>query len=135
MTIRANTRHHTASVHTLVHDAGTEDEVAMIDSVEFSCIAPEDAACRTYPTCDCEVFSEDEDNPGYDSAGHPYEPGQECWVKGWFDAAPCAEATIYTGADADHQETDSGLPRAERTGNVKILGFDMGIGPEWEWEN
>lgn len=133
MTTRADANHHMASVRTTVHDPGTEDEVRQIDQVEFTCTAPEDARCRTYPLCDCEMFTEDSDNPGFDGSGHPYEPGNECWVKSWFDAENCAEATTYTGADADWDITDSGLPPVDRTGTVKIVGFDIGEGPEWEW--
>lgn len=134
MKMRAETRHHTATVCTVVHEAGTEDELRVIDSVEFNCTAPEDASCRTYPDCECETFTEDSDNPGFDDSGHPYRPGQGCWVKDWFDAMPNAESTVYVGADGDDSRHDGWLPAIDRTGHVKIVACDIETGPEWEWE-
>lgn len=133
MPIRAESNHHTATVSVVVHEEGTEDEVRAVDSVVFTCTAPEDALCRTYPDCDCEVFSEDHDRPGYDQDGHPYVLGRPCWVKDWFDAMPGAEATTYVGADYDDMTSDAQIPAVERTGHVRIIAFDIDTGPEWEW--
>jgi hypothetical protein len=58
-----------------------EDDLPTVDQVVFTCTAPPDASCRTYPDCDCETFSGEDQ----DEAGHPFKPGQPCWLTDWFD--------------------------------------------------
>lgn len=124
MSPRAQSEHHLVTVTT-----ATEDDWAYLESIEFTCTAPENADCRTYPDCGCETFTEG-DQAAHDAAGHPYVPGRECWVKTWFDASPGAECTIYVGGDGTY-DTDCGVPLVERSGHVEVVGFD--VAPEWRW--
>lgn len=129
-----NPAHHTVTVTVETEDEDTDAAYTYLESVRITCTAPPDAPCRYYPdhgVCSCEWITRDEDNPGHDDEGHPYIPGQECWVASWFDAEPLALCTTYTGEDAT-VDTDSCLPLVSRTGHVRILGCDED-GPEWEW--
>lgn len=125
--MRAKPEHHTVTVRTI-----TEDDWTTIEAVEFGCCAPEDAPCRTYPVCECEVWYEDEDRPGHDTEGHPFVTGQDCWVAGWFDNAARWEEPRYVGSDRS-DDTDSGIPPISQHGHVSIVDFEEDIGPRWCW--
>lgn len=109
--------------------------------VRMVCTAPPDAECRTYPVCDCEVFSVCEDpeehaerehtaTGRHDEEGHPYEPGRDCWVKSWFDLGD--EGHVYVGADANDAR-DDGVPAVVRSGEVDVTGFVPEGYVEWQW--
>lgn len=121
-----STEYHTVTVTTRLGDAGTPDEERRVESVRFVCTAPEDADCRTYPTCDCERFDYNEAKT-HDGAGHPRVIGQECWLQGWFDG----ESAVYAGDDYDDMRDDC-IPAVDRTGSINIL-FTGDEWPEWEW--
>ena len=122
----AKPEHHVVTVRTR-----TEDDWTYLESVECACTAPEDAPCRTYPVCDCEVFLEDEDNPGHDPSGHPFKSGHDCWVKGWFDASPSGEATQFVGTGAS-DATDCGVPLTDQHGHIDAA-FNGDDWLEWWW--
>lgn len=123
----AKSEHHIVTVRT-IEAAGYD--LPMLDAIECHCSAPEDASCRTHPDCDCEWISIDEDNPGHDTSGHPFEAGRPCWVKEWFDAAACGEATLYVGADSEDW-TECGVPLVSRDGHIDVrLDGDV---LEWSW--
>lgn len=128
MSIRAKTEHHTLEIET-DHESGWEDSWNYIERSEFTCTAPEDAECRTYPpNCGCETIHEDTQRPGFDLAGHKFEPGQPCWIKQWFDAD--LEECEYVGDDADEGML-GGLPAVDRSGHVEVVEFDAW--PQWRW--
>ena len=89
-------------------------------TVDFTCDAAEDAECRTYPECDCEIFTKD--GQGNDENGHPYIAGQECWLKGWFDNTE----PDYMGADAV-----DGLPTLGKSGPI-VAEFESDY-VTWQW--
>lgn len=99
--------------------------VDAIAEVTFTCDAPLDASCRTYPdrdVCNCESWS---DKGGKDGAGHPFKAGQPCWVIDWFDH----DAVVYDGEDMDDYNA---LPPAEaREGGVQTK-FE-GDCVTWRW--
>lgn len=143
----ANWQHHIVTVEI----GSTYTQMSLSDRpnprdvhVRFACSAPEDGPCRTYPPiasgCACEVWSEcddhlpsdeggcglDESAPTHDRSGHLFEPGQECWVQGWFDN----DGHQYIGRDADDMH-DNSVPGVARTGEIDV-SFD-GDYVEWEW--
>lgn len=126
MNTYARPEHHIVTVRVDREDT----DFPVLESVTCHCSAPPDAPCRTYPNCDCEIFIEDDDNPGHDICGQPFEPGRDCWVKPWFDH-PYAEATGYVGGDAD-DDTDCGLPLVDRHGHIDAISVSEGY-LEWCW--
>jgi len=89
------------------------------EELTFTCTAPPDAECRTYPDCECESWERAGD---VDQNGHPYTSGQECWLQGWFDNG----GIEYTGPDAE-----DGQPTIERTGAVEHeFAYDY---VQWQW--
>lgn len=129
MSIRAKTEHHTLEIQTEIDEDWDFNGWAYIAEVNFTCTAPDDAQCRTYPpNCGCETIREDTQRPGHDEAGHVFEHGQPCWIQQWFDAD--LEECEYVGDDADVGML-GGVPAVSRTGHVEIVGFDTH--PEWRW--
>lgn len=127
MTTRAQSEHHTVTVMVEYLDADDPDDVEV--TVEFTCTAPADADCRTYPaSCGCEYFTTDPDNPGFDAEGHEYEPGQKCWVQDWFEAGD--ETACYTGEDLDEFNPHY-VPTTAQTGHIDVTFADDDI--EWDW--
>lgn len=116
--------HHVA-VSISVDDAGTADEYRRVDTVRFTCTAPADAACRTYPeNCDCERWYYDAAGVP-DDAGHIRASGQPCWLTDWFESG----MAVYVAADYDDMRDDA-VPAIERSGNITIS-----YGDEWpEWQ-
>lgn len=106
-----------------------DDDWPTLGSVTCHCSAPPDAPCRTYPDCECEIFRYDEDNPGHDEDGHPFESGRDCWVKSWFDAGE--ETTGYVGSDST-SSTECGVPLIDRHGHIDAIGTTEGY-LEWCW--
>lgn len=88
--------------------------------VTFTCTAPKDADCRTYPECDCEWWIIED---GHDQEGHPVVTGRECWVRSWFDN----DAIPYAGSDDD----GDGFPTIERSGTTLVSTEDDY--PQWVW--
>lgn len=131
MSIRAKTEHHTLAVQTGTESDGGDDLWTYIEDSRFTCTAPEDAHCRTYPpNCGCETITEDPAwGEGRDRLGHVFEPGQPCWVKQWFDAS--LDECEYVGDDAVDEGMLGGLPAVDRSGHVEIVGFDAW--PQWRW--
>jgi len=117
---------HAVTVTTLVEDEGTEDERRVVDRVTFTCTAPGNDDCRTYPDCDCESWTWN-DARTHDQDGHERVPGQECWLAGWFDN----EGAIYIGDNYDDMRDDC-VPAISRSGPVKTSQGDEC--PEWEWD-
>lgn len=71
----------------------------------FVCSAPEDAKCRTSPTCECENWCCcDQAAVDHDEGDHccmtETKPGQGCWIKVWVDAADACDC-IERVADED----------------------------------
>ena len=84
---------HTAEKDVPVGDAyGSDPARHHIVDGEFVCSAPEDAQCRTFPTCGCESWcccgipgeSHDEDDH---CCMTTTKSGQGCWIAVWVDAA------------------------------------------------
>lgn len=93
----------------------------------FVCSAPEDAKCRTFPTCDCENWCCC-NSPGeeHDEDDHccmtTVESGQGCWIAVWVDAVGVEDSA--DPAELLHDE--DGLPIL-RDGAV-YCDWDDGIG-------
>lgn len=115
---------HTVTVTTRLDDEGTEDERRRVDTVTFVCDYPADADCRTYPNCDCERFTHDENDPSRDEAGHVLVAGQRCWLADWFDA----DGAVYVGDDYDDMRDDC-VPPINRSGRIEFRGVEGW--PEW----
>ena len=91
------------------------------EGLTFTCSAPPDAECRTYPgpDCDCESWERAGDA---DQNGHLYVSGQGCWLQAWFDNG----GIDYTGPDAV-----DGHPPTERTGPISHeFAYDY---VQWQW--
>ena len=118
---------HTVTVTTRLDDEGTPDEARAVDSVTFTCDAPPEADCRSWPDCGCESWSWDETGER-DTNGHERIPGQKCWLTDWFDA----EAAVYVGDDYDDMRDDC-IPAVDRTGEITVRWVDEY--PEWTFAN
>jgi hypothetical protein len=139
----ADWKHHIVTVEVLT-------DIREEAHVKFSCSAPEDGPCRTYPApavgptwegCTCDVFFVCDDHmpaddggcgrrsdaPVHDNAGHVFVPGQECWVKSWFDGG----SHTYVGLDSDDTASDNPVPAIARTGEIDVF-FDGDV-VEWQW--
>ncbi|MFE6966859.1 hypothetical protein ACFVAJ_17245 [Agromyces sp. NPDC057679] len=120
----AEVKFHTVTVTTRPEEAGTPDEYRVVDEVAFTCTAPDDAECRSYPECDCESWTWNDDRTG-DEWGHPRVPGRQCWLAGWFDA----EGAIYAGINGDEMRDDL-IPARDFSGPIITTWCH-----EWvEWE-
>jgi len=113
----------TPNYHTLTVKMAEADEDGWRpvepESLAFTCTAPPDAECRTYPHCDCESWERAGDADQY---GHPLVSGQECWLQGWFEN----NGVEYTGPDAV-----DGHPPTERTGAINHeFAYDY---VQWDW--
>lgn len=70
---------------------GSDPTVHHIVGGAFVCSAPEDAPCRTSPTCECENWCCCCASPpeGHDAGVHccasTAKPGQDCWIEPWVD--------------------------------------------------
>lgn len=80
----------------------------------FVCSAPEDAKCRTSPTCECENWCCCDGSPEDVADNHDgehccmttTEPGQGCWMKVWVDAVG-----VEDSGDSDEiRHDEDGLP-------------------------
>ncbi|TFD27468.1 hypothetical protein [Cryobacterium cryoconiti] len=119
-------RFHSVTVTTQLDDEGTLDECRRVDQVKFTCTAPAEAECRTYPdSCGCESFAWNEART-HDIEGHPRTIGNECWMQGWFDN----EGAVYVGDGVDDMRDDY-VPAVNRTGLVVISPIEEWI--EWDW--
>lgn len=117
---------HSVTVTTAVDDEGTADEYRIVDRVKFTCSAPPEAECRTYPKhCGCERFEWNEART-HDVEGHPRTSGNDCWMQDWFDS----EGAVYQGNDGDDMRDDC-VPAIDRTGLVIVTFSDEWI--EWDW--
>lgn len=124
-------------LHTVAVVVETDEDGPRVSAVNFTCTAPADASCRTYPSCDCEIFTECDDpvlhaedehteTARHDYSGHPYRSHQECWVQGWFDNG----GAIYAGPDAGGMRDDQ-VPAVVRTGHVAVSFMEDYV--EWTW--
>lgn len=66
-----------------------------IEGERFVCTAPDDAKCRTSPTCECENWcccdgSPEDAKDSHDDGEHccmtTVKSGQGCWIEPWVDA-------------------------------------------------
>lgn len=137
--------HHTVTVEV---DPQGEDEQPDV-TVRFTCTAPGDASCRTYPAlassptwdgCECEAWYPCDNHgpreegfcglteaaPAHDCAGHLFASGQTCWATDWFGN----NAAEYTGPDGI-EIGDYIVPSQVRTGHVYIA-FE-GDYIQWNW--
>ena len=105
---------HRVTVATRLEDEGTPDERRYVDRVTLTCDAVPEANCRMYPDCDCEGWP----------CEHERIPGQECVLKGWFDA----EGAVYAGNDYDDMRDDC-VPAVDRSGPIEVKWLDEW--PEW----
>lgn len=120
----ACTHRHVVTVTVNPADPDDEDERPTVDRVVFTCSAPEDADCRTYPTCDCETWRWSDDRM-FDEAGHRRVRGQPCWITDWFET----DGAVYAGDDLDDLRRDDCVPAVARSGPISMT-FD-GDGVEW----
>lgn len=74
---------------------GNNPEFHSIKDGLFDCTAPEDAPCRTSPTCECDEWcccdgSAVDRADNHDADEHccmtTTKPGQGCWMEPWVDA-------------------------------------------------
>lgn len=94
----------------------------------FVCSAPEDAKCRTFPTCECENWcccevpgeSHDEDW-GDHCCMTTTKPGQGCWIAVWVDAVG-----VEDSGDSDAMRYDEDGLSIVRDGPVDC-DWDDGI--------
>lgn len=93
----------------------------------FVCSAPEDAKCRTFPTCECENWCCCDGSPEDVEDNHDGEhccmttvkPGQDCWMKVWVDAV---------GVE-DSGQTDDGVTYGE---DGELILRDGPVECEWD---
>ena len=119
--------HHTVAVTTRLDDEGTEKEQRVVESVKFTCTAPDTADCHTYPKCDCEQWRWDEGKT-HDDNGHERVSGQKCWLIDWFDNDDMA---VYSGSDADYGRNDY-VPAVDRSGAISTQFMEVEY-VEWSW--
>jgi hypothetical protein len=118
---------HTVTVTTkLMFDEDLGHVGPVVDTVTFTCTAPPDADCRTYPNCDCESWTYSESKTR-DESGHLRVSGQQCWMVDWFDNG----SATYVGLDADDMR-DDGVPPIARTGTITRGFADEWV--EWDWD-
>ena len=73
---------------------GDNPEYHSIADERFVCIAPDDARCRTSPTCECENWCCCDGSPEDATDNHDTEhccmttvkPGQSCWIEPWVNS-------------------------------------------------
>lgn len=106
------------------------------------CTAPEDAPCRTSPTCECENWcgcdgspedAKDNHDEGDDAWGHccmqTTKPGQSCWLVPWIEAPGLDESF-------DHSElspADYDMVSGEHTFPDGAITCDWEDGVLWRY--
>jgi len=82
---------------------GDDPRYHQIVRERFVCSAPDDAPCRTSPTCDCEFWCGCDGSPEDAVDAHDGEhccmtttkPGRECWMVAWVEATGLEDS--FTG--------------------------------------
>lgn len=59
----------------------------------FTCEGDADSICRNYPSCDCDIWSEDHE--------HPYEPQTECLYLPWLEEDGIDSELVYFDDDGE----------------------------------
>lgn len=106
-------------------DTRDADDVDLVTVLAFSCSLGRDAACHSYPDCDCEYFDDKHHRD------HPHVPHDECVYVEWFRIP---EALYYEGADAGEQVYIAGqwwpvsdAPTRPHRGPVRLWAWDEGV--------
>lgn len=97
----------TAPLHTIevVHE--TDEDGTSVSSIRFTCHATPGTACKRYPACDCELWSEDHElDPETEEVtpGHEFVAQEHCWMLSWFhamDTMDLVEYAVLKGAADD----------------------------------
>lgn len=99
------------------------------DAPTFTCSAPPESPCRTYPTCECEQWcccagDLGVHDPGEHCCTTTTKPGQPCWMGVHLDAFGVEDSGPSLYAGPDHQPLRPGW-------NAVTVEWDEGC--SWEY--